>query len=409
MGMALIVKKFGGSSLADVECMQRVAHRIYETRKQGNDVVVVVSAMGKTTDEFINLARQINPQPDDREMDMLMSAGEQISSAILTMALHALGAEAVSITGGQAGIYTNDVHTKAKIQRIEPERIFSQLRQGCSVIVAGFQGLTSEANVATLGRGGSDTTAVALAAALKGDRCQIYTDVDGVYTADPRKVSSAVRLDEIAYDEMLELASLGARVLQSRAVEFGKKYDVELEVLSSFTGNPGTVVKQEVQAMEDIMVRGVAADEKQAKVTVKQVSDKPGSAARLFKILAAENINVDMIVQNVSAEGHTDISFTVPSDDLHHVKSVVDGIPAELGAGGWEFDDNVAKVSVVGVGMKSHSGVAYKMFDSLAKADINIEMIATSEIKISVVISRSLAQKAQQAIHDAFQLELSRS
>ena len=406
--MALIVKKFGGTSVADVECMQRVARRIHEARQQGDEVVVVVSAMGKTTDEMVDLARQINPIPDDREMDMLMSAGEQISSAILTMALHALDADAVSFTGPQAGIFTDEVHTKAKIRQIKPERIFEQLKKGRIVIVAGFQGLTPDQDIATLGRGGSDTTAVALAAALKADRCRIYTDVDGVYSADPRVVKNATKLDEISYDEMLELASLGARVLQSRAVEFAKKYDVELEVLSSFTGNPGTVVRKEVDAMEDIVVRGIAADAKQAKVTVRGVSDKPGTAATLFKALAAAAINVDMIVQNVSAEGHTDLSFTVPVDDIHKAKEVVEGLHADIGAASATFDDSMAKVSIVGVGMKSHSGVAFKMFDALGRAGINIEMISTSEIKISVVIERDLADQAQQVLHDAFALELSR-
>lgn len=402
--MALIVKKFGGSSVADVECMQRVANRIAEDARRGHRVVVVVSAMGKTTDQLIQLARTINPTPDEREMDMLMSTGEQISSAILTMALHALNLNAVSLTGPQAGIYTDDVHTKAKIRHIDPERIVRQLDQGRIVIVAGFQGLTPDGNVATLGRGGSDTTAVALAAAMRADRCQIYTDVDGVYTADPRKVPSAIKLDEISYDEMLELASLGAKVLQSRSVEFAKKYDVELEVLSSFTGEPGTLVRKEVKAMENILVRGVAADIQQAKVTVQGIPDRPGVAARIFRDVAAANVNVDMIVQNVSDQGHTDLSFTVPVDDLRRAKGIIDGLAPEIGARGVRVDDQVAKVSIVGVGMKSHSGVAFKMFDALATADINIEMIATSEIKVSVVIDRDQAERAMRVLHEAFEL-----
>lgn len=407
--MALIVQKFGGSSVADVECMRRVASRVNETRKQGNSVVVVVSAMGKTTDELISLAKQINPTPDDREMDMLMSTGEQISSAILTMALHALGAEAVSFTGGQAGILTDNVHTKAKIREINPERIRTQLECSRIVIVAGFQGLTSDQSIATLGRGGSDTTAVALAAALGADRCQIYTDVEGVFTADPRVVPAATKLDEIAYDEMLELASLGAKVLQSRAVEFAKKYDVELEVLSSFTGNPGTVVKREVSNMEDIVVRGVAADKDQAKVTVRSVSDRPGVAALMFKALAGANINVDIIVQNVSAEGHTDVSFTVPADDLFKARQVMDAIREEVDANDVQFDEGIAKVSIVGVGMRSHSGVAYRMFEALADRNINIDMISTSEIKISVVIRESEADEAVRVLHKAFDLEMAES
>ena len=403
--MALIVKKFGGTSVADVACMQRVARRVQEARAAGHDVVVVVSAMGKTTDELIALAKQINPQPAEREMDMLMSTGEQISSSILTMALHALGEEAVSLTGPQAGIATDDVHTKAKIRNIDPERIRKHLDLSRVVIVAGFQGLTPNNEIATLGRGGSDTTAVALAAALKADRCQIYTDVEGVFTTDPRLVPEARKLDEIAYDEMLELASLGARVLQSRAVEFAKKYNVELEVLSSFTGKPGTLVKAEVREMEDIVVRGIAADTNQAKVTIQSVPDHPGIAARVFKDLAAANLNVDMIVQNVSEEGHTDISFTVPADDIHTARSCVDAIRDETEAKGATYDDNIAKVSIVGVGMRSHSGVAYRMFSTLAEHDININMISTSEIKISVVIDQDKAQEAVRVLHDAFELQ----
>jgi aspartate kinase len=337
-------------------------------------------------------------------MDMLMSTGEQISSAILTMALHALQLNAVSLTGPQAGIYTDDVHTKAKIRHIDPQRIFHQLDQGRIVIVAGFQGLTPEGNVATLGRGGSDTTAVALAAAMRAGRCQIYTDVDGVYTADPRKVPSAIKLEEISYDEMLELASLGAKVLQSRSVEFAKKYEVELEVLSSFTGQPGTVVRKEVKAMENILVRGVASDIQQAKITVQGVPDRPGVAARIFRDIAAANVNVDMIVQNVSDQGHTDLSFTVHVDDVRKAKTVIDRLAPDIGARGVRVDDRVAKVSVVGVGMKSHSGVAFKMFDALAEADINIEMIATSEIKVSVVIERDQADRAMRVLHEAFEL-----
>lgn len=403
--MALIVKKFGGTSVADVECMQRVARRVLEAREAGDDVVVVVSAMGKTTDELIALARKLHPDPNDREMDALMSTGEQVSASVLCMALHALGTEAVSFTGAQAGIYTDAAHTRAKILRIEPDRIREELVRGRVVIVAGFQGLTPSLDVATLGRGGSDTTAVALAAALKADRCQIYTDVDGVYTADPRVVPNAARLAEIAYDEMLELASLGARVLQSRSVEFAKKFGVELEVLSSFTGEPGTVVRKEVRAMEDIVVRGVAADAGQAKVTLRAVEDRPGVAAQIFERLAAADLNVDMIVQNVSAEGHTDLSFTVPEVDLTRVRAAIDSLLKDIRVKDVSYDANIAKVSIVGVGMKSHSGVAHRMFRALADADINIEMISTSEIKISVVIEKVEVDRAMQLLHDAFQLE----
>jgi len=403
--MALYVQKFGGSSVADAECMQRVAQRVYDTFKEGHSVVVVVSAMGKTTDNLIALSKQVNPQPAAREMDMLLSTGEQISIAILAMALQALGAEAVSMTGPQAGITTDAAHMKAKIMDIKPDRIVKCLAQGRIVIVAGFQGLSPAEDIATLGRGGSDTTAVALAAALKADRCQIFTDVDGVYTADPRIVKNSRKLDNIAYDEMLELASLGAKVLQSRSVEFAKKYNVELEVLTSFARMPGTIVKEEVKDMEHIVVRGVAADKNQAKITLQRVADKPGVAATIFKKLAAANINVDMIVQNVSDQGHTDLSFTVPRDELTRARTCVEDLLGPIGAGGATYDVDIAKISIVGVGMRSHSGVAFRMFDSLSANNINIEMISTSEIKISVVIRSAFADKAMQVLHDVFELD----
>ena len=398
--MALIVQKYGGSSVADVACMQRVAQRIIKTRNAGNQVVVVVSAMGDTTDDLIELAKKLNPEPNDREMDMLMASGEQISAAVLAMALHGAGADAVAMSGPRAGIFTDAVHLKAKIREIKPQRIFEQLKQGRVVVVAGFQGLNPNADIATLGRGGSDTTAVALAAALKADRCQILKDVDGVFTANPRVVPEARKLDEISYDEMLELASLGAEVLQSRAVEFAKKYGVVLEVVSSFHEKPGTLVCEEVKDMEDIVVRGVASDKGQAKVTVSSVADRPGVAAGLFKELAKANINVDMIVQNVSEKGHTDISFTMPRTELAKARKVLQGLKYEKAG----IDEDIAKVSIVGVGMKSHSGVAYRMFEALAKADINISMIATSEIKISVVSKKDKADAATQVLHKVFGL-----
>ncbi|NKB23810.1 MAG: aspartate kinase [Kiritimatiellae bacterium] len=403
--MSLLVQKYGGTSVADVACMKCVAQNVYETQKKGHSVVVVVSAMGKTTDNLVVLAKEVNPRPDNREMDMLLASGEQISVAVLAMTLHAMGAEAVSMTGPQAGIFTDHVHAKAKIVDIKPERIFRHLDKARIVIVAGFQGLTPSQEIATLGRGGSDTTAVALAAALKADRCQIFTDVDGIYTADPRVVKKARRLDEISYDEMLELASLGAKVLQSRAVEFAKKYNVMLEVLSSFHSKPGTLVREEVTDMEKIVVRGVAADKDQAKITLQSVLDQPGVAANLFKELAAANINVDMIVQNVSQEGHTDISFTVPVNDLNQTKDVVEKLLASVDARGMHIDESIAKVSIVGVGMKSHSGVAYRMFKTLAENSINIEMISTSEIKISVVIQECQADEAVQILHTVFELD----
>jgi aspartate kinase len=402
--MALIVQKYGGSSVADVECMQRVARRILKTRDAGNQVVVVVSAMGDTTDDLIELAKKIHPEPADREMDALMATGEQISSAVLTMALHAAGAAAVSMTGPQAGIFTDGVHLKAKIRDIKPTRLKKALKEGKIIVVAGFQGLNPREDIATLGRGGSDTTAVALAAAIGADKCQILKDVDGVFTANPRVVPEAQKLDEISYDEMLEMASLGSEVLQSRAVEFAKNHGVCLEVMSSFNENPGTIVREEVKNMEDIVVRGVAADKGQAKVTVSGVPDKPGTAARLFKELANNHINVDMIVQNVSANARTDVSFTVPRTELAKTKRVIDALE-HIATAGVNVDEDIAKISIVGVGMRSHVGVASRMFEALAKGNINIEMIATSEIKISVVIRKADADKAVQSLHKAFELD----
>ncbi len=403
--MALYVQKFGGSSVADAECVQRVAQRVYDTKMAGHDVVVVLSAMGKTTDGLIQLANQVNSQPNEREMDALLSTGEQVSVAVLAMALHAMGADAISLTGPQAGIETDAAHTKAKITHINPTRLQDHLAQGKIVIVCGFQGVAPTMDIATLGRGGSDTTAVALAAALKADRCQIFTDVDGVYTADPRIVKTAAKLAYVAYDEMLELASLGAKVLQSRSVEFAKKYGVELEVLTSFDRIPGTIVKEEVKDMEQIIVRGVAADKNQAKVTIQHVPDRPGVAATLFKELAAANVNVDMIVQNVGEAGKTDISFTVPRDEVNRTRTTVDGLLESIGASGAVYDVDIAKVSIVGVGMRSHSGVAYRMFDALSADKINVEMISTSEIKISVVIRSAYADQAMQVLHTAFELD----
>ncbi len=404
--MALIVQKYGGSSVADVECMRRVARRILKTRDAGNQVVVVVSAMGDTTDDLIELAKKVHAEPNDREMDMLMASGEQIAASVLTMALHAEGAEAVAMSGPQAGIQTDQVHLKAKITKIKPDRLHKELDQNRVVVVAGFQGLNPNQDIATLGRGGSDTTAVALAAAIKADRCQILKDVDGVFTANPRVVPEARKLDEITYDEMLELASMGAEVLQSRAVEFAKKYGVVLEVMSSFNENPGTLVREEVKNMEDIVVRGVACDKGQAKVTVSGVPDKPGVAARLFGELAANQVNVDMIVQNVSANARTDVSFTVPRTELAKTRRVLEKLE-ELAKGGVTVDEDIAKVSIVGVGMRSHVGVASRMFGALAENNVNIEMIATSEIKVSVVIRKEDGDKAVRALHKVFELDKS--
>ncbi|AKJ65083.1 aspartate kinase [Kiritimatiella glycovorans] len=403
--MARIVQKYGGSSVADADCMRRVAQRIHETREAGNDVVVVVSAMGDTTDELIQLAQEVHASPDDREMDQLMAAGEQISSSVLTMALHAMGCEAVSMTGPQAGIRTDAAHTRAKITGIDPARVHQALGFGRVVIIAGFQGLTPASDVATLGRGGSDTTAVALAAALEADKCQIFTDVDGVYTTDPRICSGARKLDRITCDEVLELASLGAKVLHSRSVEIAKKYGVRLEVLSSFKRSPGTEIVEGDSSMEDVVVRGIAADKGQCKVTLHGVPDSPGVAARVFHRLADHDVNVDMIVQNVSEEGHTNISFTIPVSDMKRAKTAADELSRELEAQGVDFDEDIAKVSIVGIGMKSHSGVASRMFSALAEHGINIGMISTSEIKISIVIARDSADEAVRVLHKSFELE----
>ncbi len=403
--MGVYVQKYGGSSVADIASIRKVAERILRTRREGHDVVVVVSAMGDSTDNLVKMAREINPEPSDREMDMLLSTGEQVSISLLTMALHALGAEAVSMTGPQAGIRTDATHLKAKINAVEPERVFAHLRNGRIVIVAGFQGLTPTEEIATLGRGGSDTTAVALATALKADRCQFCKDVEGVFTADPRIVPRARKLDAIEYDEMLELASVGAGVLQSRAVEFAKNHDVVLEVRLTFGDQPGTLVKSGGDDMEDTVVRGVAIDKDQAKVTLTRLPDRPGVAARIFRDLAEAHINVDMIVQNTSEAGHTDLSFTVETDDLPKVRRKLEGHVSDLNADGVDYDENIAQVSIVGVGMKSHTGVAYQMFEALAEAGINIGMISTSEIKISVVVQRSKADDAARLLHTAFALD----
>lgn len=400
--MALFVQKYGGSSVADATAMRRVAKRIRDTRDEGNRVVVVVSAMGDTTDDLIALAKQVNPDPNEREMDSLLATGEMASSAILTMALHALGVPAISMTGIQAGIRVDNTHLKAKICKINPSRILRHLKEGQVVVVAGFQGLNDDADIATLGRGGSDTTAVALAAALKADRCQILKDVDGVFSANPRVVPDAVKHDTVTYEEMLELAACGAEVLQSRAVEYASNYQVVLEVMSSLAVRPGTLVVKETGDMEQVIFRGIAADKNQAKVTLQGVPDTPGVAAQVFRTLAAENVNVDMIVQNVSEQGRTDISFTVPLDELTKTKRLMEGLAKKVKAVGCHVDEQIAKISIVGVGMKSHSGVAFRMFDILATNKVNIEMISTSEIKISVVIRQKDADRAVRALHAAF-------
>jgi aspartate kinase len=403
--MALIVQKYGGTSVGNPERIKNVALRVAKYRQQGDQVVVVVSAMSGVTDNLIKLAKEIMPLPTEREMDMLLATGEQTTIALTAMAFHALDIKAASLTGAQAGIVTDGVHTKAKIQNITPKQVHALLDDGHVVIVAGFQGQTQEGQITTLGRGGSDLTAIALAAALKADLCQIYTDVDGVYTADPRLVPKAQKLNEISYDEMLELASLGAKVMQSRSVEFAKKFGVVFEVRSSLNDNPGTIVKEETQSMESVVIRGVSLDKNQAKITLAAVPDKPGVAAHIFKALGEGVINVDMIVQTAShgaGAPATDISFTLDKADLLKAQKVLESIKAETGYREIIADEKIGKLSIVGVGMRSHSGVAAKMFEALAQANVNIDMISTSEIKISVVIDLTKGEQAIKAVHETF-------
>ena len=403
--MALIVQKFGGSSVADIDRIRNVANRVAEYRHRGDQVVVVVSAMRGVTDNLIDMAKSLMPVPSEREMDMLLATGEQTTIALLAIALQSMDIPAASLTGAQAGIVTDGVHSKAKIRNITPNKIHAMLDAGNVTIVAGFQGETSEGHITTLGRGGSDLTAIALAAALKADLCQIYTDVDGVYTSDPRMVPKAKKLEEVSYDEMLELASLGAKVMQSRSVEFAKNFGVLFEVRSSLNDNPGTLVKEETQSMEDVVIRGVSLDKNQAKVTLVGVPDKPGMAARVFKQLADSAINVDMIVQNVSHGSDTpstDLSFTIDKPDVAKAQGVIDGMRGDINFGEALADENIGKLSIVGVGMRSHSGIAAKVFEVLAAAGVNIQMISTSEIKISVVIGIDKAEEATREVHDAF-------
>jgi len=403
--MALIVQKYGGTSVANTDRIKNVARRVAHYHARGDRLVVVVSAMSGVTDGLIKLARDIAPLPSEREMDMLLATGEQQTIALTAIALHALGVPAVSLTGAQAGIVTDGVHTKAKIHNITPRKVHELLGAGNVVIVAGFQGETPEGQITTLGRGGSDLTAIALAAALKADLCQIYTDVDGVYTADPRIVPEAKKLAEISYDEMLELASLGAKVMQSRSVEFAKKFGVVFEVRSSLNDNPGTIVKEETKSMEGVVVRGVSLDKNQAKITLVAVPDQPGVAARIFQAIGDANINVDMIVQNIShgrGSPATDVSFTVDKADLPKARKVIAELQQEVGYQTVLADEAIGKLSIVGVGMKSQSGVAGRMFATLARAGINIEMISTSEIKISVIVRLDKAEAAMRAVHAAF-------
>src|SRR4051812_35941948 len=403
--MALVVQKYGGTSVGSADRIKNVASRVAQYRGKGDRIVVVVSAMSGVTDGLLNLAKQIMPSPPERELDMLLATGEQTTIALTAMALSAIGVPAVSLTGPQAGIETDGVHTKAKIKSITPKEAHRLLDAGNVVIVAGFQGQTPAGQITTLGRGGSDLSAIALAAALKANLCQIFTDVDGVYTADPRIVPGAKKLEEISYDEMLELASLGAKVMQSRSVEFAKKFGVIFEVRSSLNENPGTIVKEETKSMEGVVVRGVSLDKNLAKVTLVAVPDKPGVAAHIFKAIGDANVNVDMIVQNIShgsGKPATDLSFTVDKPDLLKAQKVIYGLKGEIGFGEVIATDNIGKLSIVGVGMKSHSGVAGKMFETLAREGVNIDMISTSEIKISVIIDLAKGEAAMKAVHAEF-------
>ena len=403
--MALIVQKYGGTSVATTDRIKAVADRVARYHRNGDQVVVVVSAMSGVTDKLIGMARSMTDMPAEREMDMLLATGEQTTIALTAMALHSLNIPAASLTGAQAGITTDGVHSKAKIKNITPAQAHALLDQGNVVIVAGFQGRTSEGQITTLGRGGSDLTAIAMAAALKADLCQIYTDVDGVYSADPRIVSTARKMESISYDEMLELASSGAKVMQSRSVEFAKKFGVVFEVRSSLNDNPGTTVKESSPDMENVVVRGVSLDKNQAKVTLLNVPDHPGVAASIFQPLSAAAVNVDMIVQNVSHEDGlpvTDLSFTVEKTDLTKAQKVLNDLQQSIGFAEMTTDESICKLSVVGVGMKSHSGVAARLFEVLSTEKVNILMISTSEIKISVVIECSKGEAALKSTHDAF-------
>jgi aspartate kinase len=405
--VSLIVQKYGGTSVGTPERIRNVARRILETQQAGNQVVAVVSAMAGVTNNLIKLADEVTGAgfPTEREMDVLLATGEQTTIALTAMALNSMGARAVSLTGAQAGIQTDGVHTKARISNITPDGVHELLNEGNIVILAGFQGQTSDGRITTLGRGGSDLTAIAMAAAIDADICQIYTDVDGVYTCDPRVVPSARKIEEISYDELLEMASSGSKVMQSRSVEFAKKFGVVFEVRSSLNNHPGTLVKEETMSMESIVIRGVSLERAQAKVTISGVKDVPGTASRIFGAVGQANLLVDMIVQNVSKTGITDISFTVHKDDVAKAEAALRPVMPELGEGvTLEATDGIAKLSVVGIGMRSHSGVAAEMFKALSDAGINIEMISTSEIKVTVTVAEGDIDRAANVVHEAFGL-----
>ena len=402
--MRLIVQKYGGTSVGSPERIRNVARNILETRKEGSHVVAVISAMAGVTDNLIKLATETSARPDEREMDLLLATGEQAAVALVAMAINALGGKAISLTGAEAGILTDRAHTRAKIANITPRQIHALLAEDYIVIVAGFQGQNADGETTTLGRGGSDLTAIALAGALEADACQILTDVDGVFTCDPRVVSDAKKIDEVSYDELLEMAGSGSKVMQSRAVEFAKKFGVEFEVRSSLKNAPGTIAKEETANMEDVVIRGISLERNQAKVTIDDVSDKPGIAARIFSTIAHGNISVDMIVQSVSEHGTTDVSFTIHENDLPAATELLTPLVKEVQAAGLITKAGVAKLSVVGIGMRSHSGVAARLFDCLGKGGINIQLISTSEIKIAVIIDGRDADRAAQLTHAEFGL-----
>lgn len=408
MSKGIIVQKYGGTSVADIPRIENAAKRVVRTRRAGYDVVVIVSALGDTTDRLVDMALKITTNPPDRELDMLLATGEQVSCALLAMATHKLGKSAISFTGAQVGIITDDSFTRARIIDINAKRIVEELNKGKIVIVAGFQGMNVNQDITTLGRGGSNLTAVALAKVLKADMCEMYTDVEGIFTADPRIVKNARKIGKISYEEMFELASLGAQVLQPRSIEFAMKFGVPIHVRSSFSDKPGTIISKEVKAMEHMVVSGVALNKDEAKVTICDVPDRPGIAAKIFKDIAKDNINVDMIIQNVSRTGATDVSFTVMGSDLNKTIKRAKDISGKIGAGDITVDKDIAKVSIVGIGMRSHSGVAANMFEALAEKGINIEMISTSEIKISCVVKKGMGETAVRAIHEKFGLSIPR-
>ena len=402
--MALVVQKYGGTSMGSIERIRNVARRVARTYDEGNDMIVVVSAMSGETNKLVALCNEMCEFPSEREYDVMVATGEQVSIALLAMCLQSMGYKAKSYMGFQVPIITDSAFSKARIEEIDGAKIHEDLRNGSIVVVAGFQGIDREGNLTTLGRGGSDTSAVAVAAALKADVCEIYTDVDGVYTTDPRIVPEASKMDKVSYDEMLEMASLGSKVLQIRSVEFAKKYGVVIHVRSSFNDNPGTLVMKEDADMEAVLVSGITYDKNEAKISVMRVPDKPGIAAQLFSPLSDANITVDMIIQNVSHEGSTDLTFTVPRADFKKALKIVEETAAKVGAAGVESNEHIAKVSVIGVGMRSHSGVASKMFSTLANEGINIQMISTSEIKVSCVIDDKYSELAVRILHEAFGL-----